>query len=191
MNIFEIIPEEHFNTGEVQAADKYIEPGYDQPSGPILLANWNNYTHEQMEDLEALGCALEWSDEWLVDYDSSGIVRTSPDSYSWEPSYAIYDGEVLTIEDSVEAWVECFGITDYMQSESITPIPSSFNLKELGFLLYNDEPYQSGLHIGMNDDPHSILKELFEKFPNATVLFQRSNSQFYTEFEVYYQEEGE
>lgn len=173
---------------DLSVAEYYIEPGYtkDNEDMPILLANWNNVPDALQDQLTEEGYSMEWSDEWLV-CDSNGIVRTSPDSYSWTPSFRMLDtGEIITIEDDFEVWEEACQNTDY--GSSITPIHSQFNLLEEGYTLYNDDEYEAGLHPGQNDDPETILREVLAKFPNASVLFQAASSQFYTSFNVYYRE---
>ena len=90
----------------------YSEPGYDEPSGAILSANWNDrsrwnsasgsmvVTDERPSRigriLERLGCELEWCDEWAACDSCYGAIRTEPDSMCWEPSYEWVDeGTIL------------------------------------------------------------------------------------------------
>ncbi len=96
----------------------YAEPGYSDPLGFILFDNWNNYGDdrfpawmidpngvefepEEMLDVEqvldALGCAVEWSDEWATCSDCGRAVRTSPDCHHWTPFYTIpeHSGELV------------------------------------------------------------------------------------------------
>src|SRR6266702_2405206 len=85
------------------ASEGYAEPGYDDPkSGVIAFGNWNNVSrydgHEfhEVDDsvgrvatlLEKLGVELDWSDEWCQCDGRSKAVRTSPNSYRWQASYA-------------------------------------------------------------------------------------------------------
>lgn len=88
----------------------YAEPGYSDPLGFILFDNWNDYGDfrfpawiidpdgvefdpEEMLDVEhvlnALGCEMEWSDEWTTCSDCGKAVRTQPDCHHWTPFYLI------------------------------------------------------------------------------------------------------
>jgi hypothetical protein len=77
-------------------APGYAEPGYTQPAKGVLLANWNNLPRNLDRILEKLGYAIEWSDEWMTCEGCQKIVRSSADSFVWEPAYKIVnDSEVL------------------------------------------------------------------------------------------------
>src|ERR1700733_2652991 len=73
----------------MQYAHAYGEPGYTDPKKAILFANWNYFCKEVYNLLGKAGYALEWSDEWSTCNDCGNAVRTSADSYSWQPFYAI------------------------------------------------------------------------------------------------------
>src|SRR5262245_2729049 len=78
-------------------AAEYAEPGYQQPRKGVLWANWNNLPRDLGDLLEKAGWACEWSDEWTTCDACQKAIRTEPDSFCWEPSYAVgeHDGEVL------------------------------------------------------------------------------------------------
>jgi hypothetical protein len=78
-------------------ASKYAEPGYTQPAKGILFANWNCFPRNFDTILEKLGYAVEWSDEWFT-CDCGTAVRTSADSYIWEPGYKEVNGEIMCLE---------------------------------------------------------------------------------------------
>ena len=85
---------------DIRDADDYAEPGYslDNEKMPILFANWNAETRWNRETnksetisklmpmlgefAEAVGCSIEWSDEWSV-CECRKAFRHSPDSYGW------------------------------------------------------------------------------------------------------------
>ncbi len=95
---------------DVQLHATYVEPGYsDRGAGtPIAVGDWNTITRykdgtrEELDDtpkrlgelLEALGCPLEWSDEWTDCGQCGGLVRTQPNSWGWHPAYEYHEGEV-------------------------------------------------------------------------------------------------
>lgn len=173
---------------DLSTASHYIEPGYDNDSELVILfANWNNVDDDLQEALQAAGYEMEWSDEWTTN-DKGGAVRTSPDSYSWTPSYAITDdGDILTIEDTAHEWIEAMKCYDHMHTPKV--IPSKYNLAEEGMTLYNPESYETGLHPGQHDDPQKTLAEILENHPNAEVVFQISEqSQFYTKWDAWFWE---
>jgi hypothetical protein len=79
-------------------ANDYAEPGYETPERGILFANWNLFCTEAVTLCERMGFAIEWSDEWSTCGDCGRAVRTSPDSYAWELSFVLDEGELLCEE---------------------------------------------------------------------------------------------
>jgi hypothetical protein len=86
----------------ITICEAYAEPGYSEPqSGIIAFGNWNTVSkwnerrHEfdtidkepaiVSEKLDSLGVSLEWSDEWTTCEGCGKAVRTTPESYSWQP----------------------------------------------------------------------------------------------------------
>jgi hypothetical protein len=70
-------------------AKEYAEPGYtDTPRG-ILFADWNYFPRGVDSILERYGFEIEWSDEWDICSDCSRAVRTSANSYGWQPSFVL------------------------------------------------------------------------------------------------------
>lgn len=95
---------------EVRLYPGYAEDGYDDPaSGVIATGNWNTITKynevtrkfdvvddtpaKLAQKLEKLGVELEWSDEWTDCMECGKLIRTSPNSYGWQPSYSYVEGE--------------------------------------------------------------------------------------------------
>jgi hypothetical protein len=73
-------------------ASGYAEPGHDDPARGVLLADWNVFPRDFDRDLEALGYAIEWSDEWSVCEDCNRAFRTEPDSFDWRPVGQTFEG---------------------------------------------------------------------------------------------------
>ena len=182
--------EEVMDSGEGYQANAYLEPGYNSPeNGKIIFSDWNKFPQYVIELLELSGHATEWYDEWLVT-DKGNAVRTSPDSYSWTPSYLITeDGDVLTREDSAEEWINYVKCSDWCHTPRA--LPSWINPEEYGFKAYREEVYQSGLHRGMNDDPKEVLVEIFGEDGNSEVVFTCEQSQFYVEWKAWVKLEEE
>src|SRR5947209_8288213 len=83
-------------------AHAYAEPGYDDPEGGVIFANWNDVPAKAQRALEHFGCALEWSDEWSTCSECGRAVRTQPDCWPWHPSYVIFGGcELLCRECAI------------------------------------------------------------------------------------------
>lgn len=178
------VVEEVMDSGEGYQANAYLEPGYNSPeNGKIIFSDWNKFPQYVIELLELAGHATEWYDEWLVT-DNGNAVRTSPDSYSWTPSYLLTeDGDVLTREDSAEEWINYVKCSDWCHTPRA--LPSWINPEEYDFKAYREEVYQSGLHQGMNDDPKEVLVEIFGEDGNSEVVFTREHSQFYVEWKAW------
>jgi len=97
---------------------RYCEPGYDDPEGLILSADWNdrdsydaatrtrvvtdNRPRRIGDLLERLGCELEWCDEWTACEECNGAIRTQPDSMSWTPSYVWEDECTIVCTECAE-----------------------------------------------------------------------------------------
>lgn len=75
-------------------AEAYAEPGYqnDQPARGVLFANWNVFPRGFDAELEALGYAVEWSDEWQTCEDCQRAYRTSPVGFDWRPAGQTFQG---------------------------------------------------------------------------------------------------
>lgn len=191
-------------------ASGYAEPGYDEPKHGILFGNWNERTEYNRETrelkttdrrpkrfadiAERAGYAVEWSDEWSTCEDCGKAIRTSPDSYSWSPSYAlINDCSVVCAEclsESPEDYLsELIGDTNRCLSADLH---ARIQLEDFGFRRINDDDYESGWHPGQTDTPDKAIKAL--KASGAItddtefIFVQTEQSQFYTCWAVYVRE---
>jgi len=182
-------------------------PGYasdccDEPAEGILFANWNpkqfgdvltrigvpNYiprrTRIESEfshllsliELAELDFGIEWSDEWCTCDDCQRAFRISPDCYSWTPnSFVWYESGEHKCQECAEADPE------EMEAELMnTPTRADsfgFNWGVLGWFKLR-ESFESGLHLGQNDNPESLLARI-NKVGKCDVLFQiESKGQF-------------
>ena len=182
----------------------YGEPGYDDPEiGIIATGNWNNddeYDREKRERvvtstlpkrvaelLEKLGVSIEWEDEWSECSDCGKLVRTSADSYSWQPSYVCGDGELLC-HDCVEEDPE-----EHLKSlegnPSVCNTLENIDPTEHGYVAFNEDSYESGWHPGQTDDPKTVAKELRERGVSRFVFQLDENSQFYSRWSVFVHED--
>ena len=109
---------------EVQIhTDGYAEPGY--RGDVVATGNWNTISkwdeaaHKfvDIDDmparlghaLEKIGVEIEWSDEWSTCDKCNKLVRTSANSYSWQPSFTFDDGGITCcgcLKEDPEAYLE-------------------------------------------------------------------------------------
>ena len=84
----------------------------------------------------ALGCEWGFSDEYTFCYDCGNIIRTSPDSYHWQPNFYVGDGFI--------ACNRCFNDNEYYQEEyladkinnpkqAVNGLMKEEQIEELGF----------------------------------------------------------
>lgn len=172
-------------------ADEYGEPGYDLPRGAttpmVLVGDWWCRCGRVLEDdphnpgetraalhdvcshhprvwnqLEEQGVELVWHDEWIVTYDgSSRAYRTTADSYSWQSSILWTDGDFLTPEDGIDAWLE--EVANDPRRALPSHVWSADQLAAAGFVQWEpDDPhtYESGWHPGQTDDPEEITRAI-------------------------------
>lgn len=96
----EWLEEQADGSSDVRWYEGYAEPGYDEPELGVVLANWNDFSEKVtvLHDgdeltarpgdlLEQAGYSVEWCDEWTDCCNCYKLIRTSPDSFFWQPSY--------------------------------------------------------------------------------------------------------
>lgn len=114
--------------------------------------------------LEEQGWQLEWSDEWIVDYDgASKCYRTQPNGYGWQSSILWTDGDFLTPDQGIDAWIEEVANDPHRCLPS--HVWSHGDLTAAGFEQWEpEEPhtYESGWHPGQTDDPEEITRQIRE-----------------------------
>lgn len=190
---------------DITYSEGCCEPGYEDK--PCVFANWNkktkyhpatgegeNYTPQYFEIIDdtmprlaklfkKLGYSVEWEDEWAVCSNCGKAFRTSPDSYSWKPYYAIICECCILCAYCIKD-----NPTDYLDDIKSNPnkcLTFDIDLSEYGYEQYNENSYESGWHPGQNDDPKEIAKELKEKGITDFVFVQDEQSQFYIGFSVW------
>lgn len=162
---------------------EYAEPGYTNPDKAILFANWNIFSNDATNLLEKYGYDIQWSDEWSTCGDCGKAVRTSPDSYGWQPSYVIMnDCEIVCIECLKD------DPTDYLQSIEDNP-KQALNLRGIdpsqhGYELIKGE-FESGMHQGQNDKPEKIFAELVQAGHKRILFSVDTVGQFDMQFSVW------
>jgi len=139
-------------------APGYAEPGYSDPKRGILFANWNYFPRDIGNLLEKAGFEIEWSDEWTTCEDCGKALRTSPNSYDWQPSY-------LHAKDSCEflcldcAENEMEDILESYENDPRAAFNDHVDPADYGYHKLEGD-FESGFHPGQNDDPKKIYARL-------------------------------
>lgn len=168
-------------------ANAYAEPGYDNPRKAILFANWNYFPRDISDTLERAGYAIEWSDEWTTCGDCGNAVRTSPDSYGYQPSYVILnDCEIvchtclLDNDSTVRDYLESLENHSKRALNLTSLDPGKYGYREV------ENGFENGLHPGQNDDPKQITAKLRAQGVTSPLLFKIDGTgQFDIEFSVW------
>lgn len=135
----------------------YAEPGYRDPAKGILFNNWNYFPARVTDLLERYGYEIEWSDEWSTCQECGKAVRTSPDSYGWQPSYFI-------MNDCELFCVDCCPIEEYLEGIEDNPrraLNDHISPADYGYIKLEGD-FENGFHPGQNDNPTAIYKRLHE-----------------------------
>lgn len=172
----------------IEWASEYIEPGYSTDKKGILFANWNNVPKKIINKLES-EYEIEWEDEWSTCSNCGRAFRTSPNSYHWQGSYYLGEGEIFCLE--CLDWQSV--LDDYQDNprKALTwPLYDAMGedegLKEYGFISYNGE-YENGFYPGQTDDPTEITNKIKSEYPTCHVLFaMTSQGQFDIAFKAFY-----
>lgn len=139
---------------DINWSHEYAEPGYSQPSKGILFANWNYFSGDAANLLEKYGYSIEWEDEWTTCSGCNRAMRTSPDSYSWQPSYFEMNSEMLC--------KECVDMEAYLETLENKPhraVNDHISPADYGYVKLEGN-FEAGLHLGQDDNPTEIFKRL-------------------------------
>ena len=159
-------------------AAEYAEPGYEDPRKGILFANWNYFPSELEGILERYGFAIEWDDEWSTCDGCDKAVRTSPDSYGWQPSSLVTEGAILcrdclfaedieTLENQPRRALNVYGLN-----------PAAYGYTKL------EGDFESGWYPGQNDNPETIFTRLSPTHPRLLFVID-TTGQFDIGFSIW------
>ncbi len=180
-------PEAQRDSGETEIeclnwSSEYAEQGYTAGPRGILLANWNYFTRDVIDILERAGFDTQWSDEWSTCEECGKLVRTSGDSYYWQPSYVIMN----------ECCIVCLACVDweeYLESIEDNPnaaVVQACDPEKYGYVLVSQpHEYETGWHPGQNDNPAKVLAKLQGTGHKRVVFRIPETSQFYIKWEVW------
>lgn len=160
---------------------EYAEPGYTNPRKSILFSNWNLFPRKVCDLLESAGYSLEWEDEWTRCDQCGKALRTSPDSYQWQPSFVA--------DESGYCCVDCLGGDDEFLSDYLDNHKRAVNITGLDLAKFGYHEIQCGFSVGWStcsDNPEQIMESVRAR-GYRNVLFQISDqSQFECGFCVWY-----
>lgn len=181
---------------DIQIHSGYAEPAYD--SELVATGNWNNVTKWDRNTntsiivdstisrvaalLEKMGFNLEWSDEWATCSDCCKLVRTSPDSYGWQPSYTINDGKI-TCKNCLNPETHLLNLEG---NERAANQIESINPEDYGYIKLDD--YEHGWYPGQNASPKLIAAALREQNVSRFIFNVDSVGQFDQHFSVWVHE---
>lgn len=133
----------------------------------------------------ALGCEWGFSDEYTTCDDCGNIIRTSPDSYHWQPDFYIGDGFIVCnrcFNDSEDYQEEYLADKINNPKQAVNGLMTEEQIEELGFKKLNSE-YEYGWY-NVNHDPEKIYEALSKDFEE--ILFYVNNvEQFRVNFIVF------
>lgn len=133
----------------------------------------------------ALGCEWGFSDEYTTCNDCGNIIRTSPDSYYWQPDFYVGDGFIVCnrcFNDSEDYQEEYLADKINNPKQAVNGLMTEEQIKDLGFEKLDSE-YESGWY-NVNHDPEKIYEALSKNFEE--VLFYINNvEQFRVNFIVF------
>lgn len=187
--------------------DGYAEPGYSTSSGIIATGNWNtiddydkdtnkyvlftDLPRRLFDIFEKMGIEGEWGDEWSECTECNKLVRTSPDSYSWQRSYWMPEdsGSIICVE-CVKKDPEEYLKSHEGNDRSCLTI-DSIDPTEHGYVKVNEDAYQSGMHPGQDDDPKAVGAELRKRGITRYLFNLDSAGQFDIRWSVYIHKDEE
>ncbi|RLF26234.1 MAG: hypothetical protein DRN14_07165, partial [Thermoplasmata archaeon] len=160
-------------------ASEYGEPGYTKDNGEdsIITADWNGMPDGILNIITSNGYVIEWSDEWVQDYEDDKLYRSSPDSWSWEPSFFFSDEGVHGIEGNEELYISTMiGEPHKLLSAEIDP-------GKYGFVDLEGVCHETGWY-GKIEDPADIF-DFFEDEYSEMVVQTCSRGQFSINWKVW------
>lgn len=141
-------------------ANSYGEPGYSSEK-PIILGDWNEFNQSELDAIERY-FELEWYDEWTILYDEdSKAYLTTHDSYGWQSSIVIWNGEYVSYDYLKESGELSEYITEELCDSPLNALRgshvSSEDLEAIGAVLVKGD-FENGFHAYQTDDPTKILE---------------------------------
>jgi len=181
----------------IQKYDSNMSLGLDCNYGDfMLITNWNKdkfnslYNWLSGKYYQDAEIQLGYYDEYVYCSECSRLICTTAGYYGDTGRFQYTDNEIYCsncIKDDPDL------IMDYCINNSNTAIPDYLTdyIKKEGFVCFSNDDnycpiYETGFHIGQNDDPKNIEKKIKELKHNYDYLFMiNSVSQFDIQWSVF------
>ncbi len=178
-------------SGVVEWSPGYANSRYSSPKNGIYLANWNDFPdimNLKESTIKSWGYAIEWSDEWVTCDACYNIFSTTPAYYGDLIRGAIWDSSVLcerclkSDPDEYLLWLE---------DNPKHAMTARIGLKSRGYIHYDNpenrytDNFEAGLHIGQDDDPQKIARQLRAAGINRFLFTIDGQGQFDTDFSLW------
>lgn len=178
----------------ITSSHDYAEPSYDlEGKIGILFGNWNKVPDKLYNALE-VKWQLEWEDEWTTCSECGRAIRTNPDSYHWQGSFWMGDGEIICL-DCIDWDYVLDDYTNHPKRALTWPLLDGIGgedgLKEHGWIKYNEVEFENGFFPGQNADPHAIYKKLRSEGHEKVLFAMTDQGQFDIAFDVYVEDKKE
>jgi hypothetical protein len=138
--------------------------------------------------LERMGIGTYWCDEYYTCDECYRLMRTEPDSYSWQPEYVAHEYGYTCI-DCVDADMVIGLALNNPDYAIMRKIARKVDLDAAGFVQYDpyegEETYHNGWHEGMTDNPREVAKRVQSEGWREYVFVLSETSQFYVSFECH------
>jgi len=166
---------------------EYGEPGYENNGKSILFGDWNYISNDVFDWLEE-AYNLEWSDEWIVNYNDSVAFRTQPNGWGWMQAFFLNEElEPIAIEGNEKEYIET---GDFINNcHAIVANVSEEKMEELGFVQISQDDHCSGWY-DFCEEPcvfieKNIPQELIDSGKLEYVFYNEGKGQFSINWSVW------
>lgn len=134
-----------------------------------------------LTDIDDIGFGWGFDDEYSVCDNCNMVIRTSPDSYIWQPEYYVFSDDGMMVCDRciIEDYSDDY-IEKHINKNNLVTI--DIDLNEFGFVQLERE-FENGYHNGQNDDPEKIIPVMSSA--GFDIVFTGSVGQFDISWKVW------
>jgi hypothetical protein len=168
------------------------QPGWDNEK-QVIVANWNDVPDKLTRMIEDQ-FEIDWDDESTSCIGCYQHIHLAPGYYGDLGRHAFIDGEgyickdcFMEDDDNLEEFIS---YSDDKATERACLPWMKPMIERAGFILFNDDEYESGFHPGQTDDPSKVKKWIYELHGSVPVVFMITGAgQFDINFNAYYKKE--
>jgi len=142
-------------------AEEYGERGYfkEKEGNVIVTGDWNYLAGSIYDIIEENGYEMEWSDQWIMDYDTQEIFKSNGDEQGELSYFWISECEIASIEGNEEAYIEYVSMERQDSIDSVKLGVSWIDYEEYGYEDIEKSCHETGMY-GIWEDP----REAYDKF---------------------------